>query len=228
MEQNKTDLVMKFVLDGNPVPAESNLDVAPGDPLMTDFSTGTDYDFYSNFFEATSFEMGMSLKEDDESSSLLNPNARLGAHPVKVATPVGQYSRWRSATQDEYKKVPFRLEFDKFSFKRVIDSASPIFFEACCMSRTFDSAVLVKRIAQGDQSEGNAPSIGYLRVDFSKVLIIGVNWDDGDVVMEQCEFICQGLTIAYRQQQQNGIFGATMTANWSKDLALKSRGGRGH
>jgi type VI protein secretion system component Hcp len=215
--QDKTDLVMKFVLDGSPVVAECGLEVAPGDPLMKDFNPG-------HFFEASSFDMGMSLKEDDESPSPLNP-AGLGSQAARTAAPVGQYARWRSATQAEYKKVPFRLEFDRFSFKRAIDRASPIFFEACCGSRTFDSAVLVKRIAQGDQA-GGSPSVGYLRVDFTKVLLIGVNWDDGDMVTEHCDFICQGLTIAYRQQQ-SGEFGATKSAHWTKDVALKSPGGRG-
>lgn len=227
MEQNNTDLVMKFVLEGKPVAAECNLTVAPNDPLMTDFRTARSYDHYSNFFEASSFEMGMSLKEDDESSSLLNPNARLGAQPAAKSTAgVGQYARWRSATGDQYKNVPFRLEFDRFSFSRAIDSASPVFFEACCSSRTFDSAVLVKRLSQGDHRSGAVPALGYLRIDFRKVLIVGVNWDDGDVVMERCEFICQGLTVAYRQQQVNGQFGATMSAHWARELTLTSGGRR--
>jgi type VI protein secretion system component Hcp len=193
---------MKFVLDGQAVAAECSLSVATGDPLMRDFTAG-------HFFEASNFEMGMSLKGDDES------NRRPGAQQTPS---VGQFARWRSATQDEYKNVPFRLEFDRFCFRRLIDSASPIFFEACGKSRTFDSAVLVKRIASGDMA------VGYLRLDFTQVLIIGVAWDDGDVVAEQCDFICQGLTVAYRQQQADGGFGATMSARWAKELARGSRG----
>jgi type VI protein secretion system component Hcp len=223
MEQNKTDLVMKVILQGSPVLAESNLDIIKGDLLMTDFHTGLNYDYYSEFFEVSSFEMGLSLKEDDESKSTLNPHAKVGTD--KKTSAVGQFPAWRSATGDEYKTIKFRPQVDRFSFKRVIDSASPIFFEACCTSRTFDSAVLVKRISQGDQA-GVAPSVGYLRIDFTKVLIVGVSWDDGDVVTEQCEFICQDLKISYRPQRQSGIFGSIMTANWPKGLTLKSSGGR--
>ena len=64
--------------------------------------------------------------------------------------------------------------------------------------------MLVKRISQGQQGGVSRPTVGYLRMDFTKVLITGVGWDDGDVVKEKCEFICQGLKMTYRRQQADG------------------------
>jgi type VI protein secretion system component Hcp len=231
MDQNKTDLVMQFVLDRQPVWAECALQIAPGDTLMTGFAKNTDYDSYSNFFEVNGFDFAISLKESDQSTSVLGQQpARPAQHQQKAPATTGAFARWRSATQSEYKSIYYPLEFDKFTFERVIDSASPIFFQCCCTSRSFDSAVLVKRISQGDQGGVARPTVGYLRIDFTKVLITGVDWDDGDVVKEKCEFICQQMKITYRKQKIDGTINASgeVSAIWpnpAKDRSLGIRAG---
>jgi type VI protein secretion system component Hcp len=116
----------------------------------------------------------------------------------------GAFARWRSATQQDYKSIYYPLEFDRFSFDRIIDCASPIFFQSCCTSQTFDSAALVKRVSPGDEGGVSRPAVGFLRIDFTKVLVTGINWDDGDMVKERCEFICQGMKITYRRQTAGG------------------------
>ena len=92
--------------------------------------------------------------------------------------------------------------------------------------------MLVKRISQGDQGGVARPSAAYLRIDFTKVLITGINWDDGDLVTESCEFICQGMKISYRRQKTDGTvaggFGNEYSAVWpnpSNDRSLGIRGG---
>jgi hypothetical protein len=35
----------------------------------------------------------------------------------------------------------------------------------------------------------------FLRIDFTDVLVIGVDWDSGDVVKEKCKFICRGVKV---------------------------------
>jgi type VI protein secretion system component Hcp len=230
MDQNKTDLVMKFVLEGQPVWAECALEVAADDTLMRDFLKNTGYDNYSNFFETSSFEMSLSLVGDDQSTNALSHQMRQPTHQNNTPAPQ-PFARWRSATARELREgIPYPLDFDKFSFERVIDSASPIFFQACCTSQTFDSAVLVKRLAQGGVAGGGQPSAAYLRIDFTKVLITGINWDDGDVVKEKCEFICQGMKITYRRQNQDGSVARDkeFSAVWPKERSLFIRsGGRG-
>lgn len=234
MQQNATDLVMKFVLNAQPVWAECALEVAPNDTLMRDFLKNTDYDNYSNFFEVTNFDFSIALKESDQSNNVVGQQARNQQQQPRAGSN-NAFARWRSATNAEYKSIYYPLEFDQFNFKRVIDSASPIFFQCCCESRTFDSAVLVKRIARGDIGGKRNPSIGYLRIDFKKVLITGVNWDDGDLVTESCDFICQGMKVTYRRQKDDGTVaggaGNEFSATWpnpNKDRTLGIRsGGRG-
>jgi type VI protein secretion system component Hcp len=219
-EQNKTDLVMQFVLKGNPVWAECALDVWKGDTLMKDFKPA-DYDNYSSFFEIKDFDIKLALKDRDEPDS---PSA------VAKSGATGPYPRWRSASDREYKNIPYPLEVDAFSFTRVIDSASPIFFENCCRSITFDSAVLVKRLSQGSGSgDAQLPSAGYMRIDFKEVLITSIGWDDGDMVEEKCACLCRGMTITYRKQNDDGTIGAAgetraVWPNPKHDRTLNIRG----
>jgi type VI protein secretion system component Hcp len=230
MDRSTNDLVMKFTLNRQPVWAECALTIPDEDTLMSDFTRNADYDSYTNFFEVNEFEFGVSLKEEDENTGAFGQAQR----PANGSrSPIaGAFSRWRSATQNEYKSIYYPLEFDKFSFSRVIDSASPIFFQACCNSSTFDDATLVKRISQGQQGGVDRPSVGFLRIDFKKVLIIGIGWDDGDVVRERCEFICQGMKITYRRQKADGTVtsgaGNESQAEWPnprKDRSLNIRSG---
>ncbi len=219
MDQNKSDLIMQFVLHGKPVSAECSLDIAVGDTLTTEFARHASYRNHSNFFEVGNFRMGLSLKEDDQGSGVLSRQAQLpGQSPKSPAA--GAFARWRSATADEAKNILYPLEFDKFCFDRAIDAASPVFFGCCCTSTTFDKAILVKRAPQGHQGGEANPSLAFLRIEFTKVLITGIAWADGDVVAEQCEFICQEMKIRYRQQKPDGSMGAEMPVHWPTARSL--------
>ena len=215
MEQNATDLVMKFTLNNQAVWAECFLEVSPSDRLMKDFQRAADAKKYSNFFEVSSFDMGLALKEADNPA----PNGKDATAPSKRSA----FARWRSAAPDEYKSIFYPLEFESFSFSRVIDAASPIFFQACCTSQSFDSAVLVKRLSQG--GEADRPTLAYLRIDFTKVLITGVSWEDGEMVKEKCDFICQGMKLTYKQQGADGMIGTSSTeATWPNPKNDRSLG----
>jgi type VI protein secretion system component Hcp len=217
MDQSKTDLVMKFVQKGIPVWAESTLDIE-NDDLMKEFTKNADYDFFTNFFDVSNFEMSLALKDEDQSNKPASAQSKLAAPNAKgKANSAGPYARWRSATPQQYPDIKFPLEFDKFSFQRIIDFASPVFFESCCTSTEFDSAVLVKRVSQGGS---DVSAKGFLRIDFTKVLIIAVNWDDGDLITEKCDFICQGMTVTYKHQKADGSFAGTHHAQWPTDRSL--------
>jgi type VI protein secretion system component Hcp len=195
-EKPKTDTVMMFKLNGQPVNAECTLGVESKDDLMKGFkaaSNGAD----PNFFEVHEFDFGMSLKEGDTK---------------EVMSDTGAFAKWRSATQDEYKEIVYPLEFDKFTFKRTMDKASPIFFANCCASTSFDSAVVVKRMAQGH----DRPVVGFMRVEFTTVMLTGIDWSDGELVSESIDFICQKMTITLRGQTTAGIVSAAKeyTMTW--------------
>jgi len=239
-DQNATDLVMKFIFEGKPVWAECALEIDPKDTMMKDFGQNTGYDNYADFFEVSGFDFGISLKEDDESPtgpSVTQPNRTQhggqGGQQGQQRPAKMPFQRWRSAVGQEYKKIFYPLEFDDFNFERTIDAASPIFFQCCCKSKTFDSATMVKRISQGDtgqSDDSSRPQFGFLRIDFDKVLITSIGWDDGDVVKEKVSFICQKMTIKYRQQRADGLVlaGTEVKAVWpnpNNDRSLNIRSG---
>ena len=228
MDQSKTDLVMKFIQQGGQeVNGECALQVDADDPLMNDFR-GADYDWYSNFFEITNFGMTMSLQDSDEGTSALSRHAP--SNQPKAATTQGQFARWRSATWDEAKRIHnYPLEVGSCFFERILDSASPIFFQSCCKSESYDGAVLVKRLSQSEIK----PSIGYLRIEFTKVVITGISWEDGDLVKEKCDFTCQGIKVLYRKQLWKGdIAGGPISMVWpnpndpNRTLNIRSTGRR--
>jgi type VI protein secretion system component Hcp len=222
----RSDLVMLFTdKSGGPVWAESTLDVAKADPMMKGFNPITEYDDYSNFFEVTSFNFSVALRPNDQGVGSLS-QASQGPSSVAPAAQ-DQFSRWRSAKADEYKKILFPLEFDTFSFSRVIDGASPVFFNACCNQESFKTAALVKRVAVGD-GDSVRHTLGFLRLDFRDVLLTGVNWDDGDMVTESCTFICKAMRVRYRAQMAQGSLEQATEANWDqqKDGSASSSGGR--
>jgi type VI protein secretion system component Hcp len=189
---------MRFVLEGRPVLGECRLAIAPNDTLMADFQATRPF---PNFFEVTDFDFAIALKESDDGKS---------------STGAGSFARWRSAAPSEYKDIKYPLEFDKFTFSRQIDRASPVFFQGCCTSQTFDTAVLVKRLSQGALGGVMRPAVAYMRVEFSNVLITGIDWADGDVVTERCEFICRQMQVTLRQQTTDGgVSGANESrADW--------------
>jgi hypothetical protein len=234
-ESTGTDLVMRFELDNTPVYAECALDIADDDNLMKDggFVAAT-YDEYSNFFQIENFDFSFSVKPDEGNST---PQPRGGTHPLtggggKSTGFNPPFAKWRSASSPQHaaalsRNYPF--EVNSISFDRLIDRASVTFFDCCLKSRSFNKAVLIKRIARGHL--GNKPRlpIGDMRAVFTDVLITQIDWDDGDMVKEKCEFICRAMSITYRQQKWDGSLGdpdgrsGLGNAVWKDDQAQSLR-----
>jgi type VI protein secretion system component Hcp len=228
-DKSLTDLVMKFEYTrNNPVWAESTLQIADHDPLMEGFLKNTDYDNYNNFFEVTNFNFSAELDESDQSTAVKSQNGRTPSHQA-TSPSSGSFSRWYQFGPKDLASHPYPVKQIKGSFDRIIDSASPIFFQYCCNKTPFDNAVLVKRISQGDRLAVKRPSVGYLRIEFGTVLLSSLAWDDGDVVTEKCEFTCKHMKIRYLRQSADGtvgLEGGEASAEWTdKTRANQSRGG---
>lgn len=195
-EQKKSDTIMKLELKGRPVTAECALGIDPNDDLMDGFN-----ERLQTFFEIHEFDLGLKLTEGETG---------VGTGSQKGA----EFARWRSITADELKNKPldYPLEFEKFSFKRTLDRASPVLFSSCCASETFDSAAIVKRMSQG----GDRAPVGFMRIDFTKILITGMDWSDGELVTESIDFICQSMDITLRFQTVDGSVTSTgqQMMNW--------------
>jgi type VI protein secretion system component Hcp len=102
------------------------------------------------------------------------------------------------------------IDGDPVSVTRTIDAASPTIMQYCVDAVTLDSAAIVKRRAAGVGATG----LGYLRLDFTGVLITRVAWSDSHVVKETITMIYREVKITYRQQESSGRLGAKHHAEW--------------
>ena len=116
------------------------------------------------------------------------------------------------------------MEFNAFSFTRLLDAASMPFFNCCCNSVSFKSAALVKRLSVGVVGDNRMRPMGFLRFDFRDVLLTGVNWDDGDLVSESCTFICRAMRVRYKQQDVKG----TVPSKWTSQAVWPHRDPKDH
>lgn len=130
------------------------------------------------------------------------PQAAAGAAPEGGSS--DPFHRWRSATEKEAMAMSFQLSFDSFKFTRIVDGASPAFFQNCARQVTFESAALIKRVSLGAIGGVQRPALAFMRFDFKSVMLKKVEWTDGDLVTENCEFVCDWLSFQYRQQNSDG------------------------
>jgi type VI protein secretion system component Hcp len=223
-DQTSSDLLMKFTKrDGDrTVWAESMLDIfddtsSTGDVFLKDFVPASSLDDYSNFFEISSFGIALAAKpREDQKKTQAHDSKKLvaGGTSRVVGGEWNTFYRW--ATQRHSKSASpnglpqVLVDFDQFSFSRIIDGASPDFFQACCDQVSFKEAVLVKRVSTGLQGGDKRQSMGYLKFVFSDVLLTSFGWDDGELITENCTFICKKMTLNYRQQDADGTLGAAV------------------
>ena len=92
-----------------------------------------------------------------------------------------------------------------------IDKASANIWENCIDRKAYDTATLIKRKAAGGKTSGDV----FLRMDFEKVLILKIDWDQDDPIKEKIAFISRALTIHYRPQLPDGSLGAAIQAFWT-------------
>ena len=219
MAETKGDLLMKFVqTSGEAVKAEGSSVLKKDDKLLFDFWPG-------KFFEIEEFGIGLNVEDSETSTNTLHAAGGQGlAKPAPAAAAQGhkpKFATWRLFKKQRRGDAPdiaYPVVLEPFSFTRMMDKASPIFFQNCCNSVSFDSATLVKRKVTGSDLALQT----FLRIDFKNVLIIGLDWDDGSIVKEKCKFICREMSVQYKQQSAGGALGAASSAEWSRDLATRS------
>lgn len=128
----------------------------------------------------------------------------------------GKFQRWKSMQPGQNFAPPYKFVVDEFNFTRYLDRASTLLFDRCCNSLSFDSATLVKR-----KVTGATKLQAFLRMDFQKVLVTKLDWDDGEVIKEKCSFVYRGLKLQYmRQQSHGGLESARMPIEWNYELDL--------
>ena len=190
------DLLMYFVQSAgsDPIKAESTADLASADKaLMTGFVAG-------QFFEAESFSFAIKLADDE------------GGHSAQPKAESRSFARWRALTDaSTTPDPPFRAEPDEVSIRRMIDTSSPILLQYCLDTKPFDTVVMVKRARRGPQGKLAV----MLRMEFSKVWIKAIEWEDGNAVMESCKFKFMSVSATYAKFKPSGDPDSTLNCQWS-------------
>ncbi len=218
MAEDFNDLLMMFVGPKGPVEADCLVEVSPGDDLTRDFKQG-------HYFELQDFDFSVGL-EDTDAKALAAKNAQQGKTPPTTHAAKSKkdakgkdgdeektkanFSQWRYPDPTK-SGAKYPLDLQPFSFTRSMDRASTTFFQNCCDAKVFKSATLVKRTIVG----GTGGMKAFLRIEFKDVLIIGLDWDDGEVVKEQCKFITRGVKVYYKFQSAEGALSAVKPGFWS-------------
>ena len=226
MAETQGDVLMILVQGSRAIAAGGTSDLDGTDSMLSGFSAG-------KFFEIEHFALGLNLSDFDAGhapgsvAGQPKPPAVGGAHKDQTAAVAPQKSKFaswrdRKKSRQAITAVTFPVELDPFSFTKMVDRASPLLFESCASTASFDSATIVKRKVTGKST--NALQ-GYMRIDFSNVLLVGLTWDDGEMIKEKCRFICRGMRVQYRPQVPDGTLAAASSAEWSFAMSLRKQQG---
>ncbi len=187
------DMVMMFIKDGTPVDAGSLAEINPNDEFFRGFVAG-------KFFDIDSFEMGINLVDQDTTLATKKEDKEKG----------GRFSKWVQNIMPVVQPGSrlFPLEMEPVSFSRKMDNFSPLLFQLCFKTKTFDQVSVVKRQVFHKADAG--VSLPFLRVDFKQVLVTALDWDIEEEVKEKCKFVCRSVAVKFRPQKQRGTPGATI------------------
>jgi type VI protein secretion system component Hcp len=202
---DSSDLIMKFVLNGNPIPADSTTKLVSAEgsqnELLAGFQDGCMFEV-----DRFTFRAGTSDAEPGQGGATNQKNGAKAGSANGAASANPGYSAWRAG-----KQVKYPVDLQPVTFTRSIDSASQFLIQNCIDSVSYDRATLIKRKAAGSIAAGEI----FMRLDFIGVLVTGIDWSDGEQVSETCHFICRSVTITYRPQLPNGTLGASKSGFWS-------------
>lgn len=221
MAEKQGDVLMKFVqTNGEGVKAEGTATIKKDDRLLFDFWPG-------KFFEIEEFSFGLNVEDSEAGAKTLTlpgaPRPPGAPAPVEQAMPAVKFAAWRDAKKNtsQIDQITYPVVLEPFSFTRLVDKASPVFFHNCTNSISFASATLVKRKTTG----ATLALQTFVRIDFTDVLITSLDWDDGHIIKEKCKFISRGVKVQYKRQASDGSLGAPSSAEWTRDLALRGSAG---
>lgn len=196
-EASEGDVLMYFTLNEGspPIAAESLSSLKGADArLMTGFTEG-------RYFDAENFALSFDLADDEGS-----------AEADAEAAETRSFGRWRSLKPADPKpNPPFKAEPADVTISRLIDASSPVLLKHCLDVRRFHQAVVVKRTRIGRTGMLSA----ILRMEFSKVWIKAIEWEDGDTVRETCRFKFASVTTTYVRRKLDGTVASLWPCDWT-------------
>lgn len=230
MADDSNDVLMTFLMEGKGVAAECQAVWAKDDGMKADFTDG-------HFFEIEDFSFGGGLEPSDyheEENDGVTTFPRQGLstrNPLSNQVSGGGSRKSKKARRNKFTNyftkgdaVDYGAHLQDISVSRLLDVASPNFLQYCLEMKSFTKAVIVKRKVVGKAHGGTREHRGFLRLEFEEPLITGVEWEDGEVVKEKLKFICRGVTVTYRPQQNDGSLGNPVNAHWNWKTSLKNSG----
>ena len=197
---NESDTLMYIVQAAGtePLAAESSASLVSTDKLLAGFKAG-------GFFEINSFAFAMDLSDDEGGGA--------GAPGARTPQERGSYARWRALGESTAKPAPpFLATAQDVSFSRKMDKSSSELMKHCLDNKRFDTAVVVRRSRHG--TEGTLSV--FLRLEFRKVRIKALRWEDGDIVKEICKFDFETMKGTYVKRNPDGTPAANWPLAWSK------------
>ncbi len=189
---SKGEKVLMFLESspGQAVSAECSASIDSQDKLMTGFLPG-------RFFEIESFSCSAGLGGESAKPA--------GGQKISNG---GRFAQFRSGGRIAEGAYP--LELEPISIQRHADGATAALLKAYVNSTTFSGGAIVRR-----KLVGSGPR-GYLRLDFTNILLISFGWSDGEEIKESWKFITRGLRIQYCPQSSAGSLEPPIAGSWPK------------
>lgn len=204
-----SDLMMMFVQNNKPVPAESQtMLISSGsvpNKLLKGFVPG-------GFFDVSRFTLKAGLVDQDKKNDKDKDKHDKDKKKKSASSKPGNFQGWRNGGHPLYP-----IDVQPVSFTRDIDRGSQIMMQNCIDCTRYDSATLIKRKAAGGIAAGEV----FLRLDFVGVLVIGIDWSNEEEIEETTEFICRSVTINYKPQLPDGSLGAVVQGFWAMAPGMK-------
>jgi type VI protein secretion system component Hcp len=231
MADEVRDALVRFVIAGKAIPAESAAVIDKDDELATDYVAGSEANkWQSNFFQVKTFKMDMGLIGDTagdpeaeariekEKREQLAQAIKSGEDELKLASvrSGSDFAAFMKARSGGALKS-YSSNLENVVLTKVLDNASLSLFTACTACTLIDTVTLIKR-----RGGGGKKLLTYLRVVFEKVLITDFNWDEDDVITEKISFVCRSAKIKYRVEQSSGKLDPTLPEqSWTAETNLK-------
>ncbi len=215
--QQSSEILMQIIDNsGNPLAADTQTELDKDeDDLVFDYFNGT-------CFTVDNFSFGLKLDDSDSTTDTASPAGKSHGNAVGQSAQTGSqtpFGKWKSATSEEIRAMkPYKWGFDTFQVTRRFDQASPVLFQACARSTTFQSISMVKR-----KTVGGGMLQSFLRFDFGNVLITNVSWEDAEVIKETLEFLFRTVTVQYRRQAFDGTLNPAGSVTATYTTALRGK-----
>ena len=244
MAEDSRDILMTMVLNtGKVIPVECQAVISSQDTMASGFAQGSSG---PNYFSVEDFTFKVGLIPDKSANTqlagamkdqmeehmkalqrqLVEKDPELAGMKLNAPKDASSFSRFmtggRAAALRSRKMGQGQMygaDLEEIEITKILDASSLTLLQSCLTSVTFKSATLLKRRAVG-QSQLS----GFLRIDFTDVMLTEFNWSEDDLVKETFKFVCRQAVVQYAVESASGTLNPQATRKWGI-LNLAGSGG---